>query len=41
MLVTNPEKRRLYEDLVREWSELAKQADKLDEGETTSNRLGP
>jgi hypothetical protein len=31
-LVRDPEKRRLFEDLAREWSELAKQADKLGQG---------
>jgi hypothetical protein len=31
-VVRNPEKKRLYEDLAREWSELAKQADKLGRG---------
>ena len=31
-VVRNAEKKRLYEDLAREWSELAKQADKLGQG---------
>ena len=29
MLVTDPAKKRLYEDLAREWSELAERADNL------------
>ena len=29
LLVTNREKNRLYEDLAREWSELAERADNL------------